>query len=346
VSFAKRFEISIAFQTNKTPAEYRALARLVNQYPFSRVSAYNDLTFQPAIGPLILMASEVTRAHLGPACLNPFTLHPVEIAGQMALPDHLTQGRAYLGLARGAWLDSLGLEPTRPITALREAIQIVQQLLAGERKAFSGKVFRLQHAHQLPYAPYRPRIPIMIGTWGSKLATVAGELADEVKVSPIAHPLAAAHLRNAIAAGEKKAGRDPGHVKLVLGGMCVVDEDRERARELARREVARYLPIVAPLDPTYDMDPDWHTRLSQASQRADWDTAATLIPDEILDRFAYAGDPHDLIALLERARAGGIDRVDLGTPHGLEPAVGIRLLGERVLPHFEPKASGRRRPQT
>jgi 5,10-methylenetetrahydromethanopterin reductase len=335
VSSTTQFEISIAFQTNKTPAEYRALARLVNHYPFSHVSAYNDLTFQPAIGPLMLMASEVTRAQLGPACLNPFTLHPVEIAGQMALLDHLTQGRAYLGIARGAWLDSLGLEPARPITALREAIQIVKQLLAGERKAFNGKHFRLQPAHHLPYAPYRSRIPVMIGTWGPKLAAVAGEWADEVKVSPIAHPPAARPLRDAIAVGEQKAGREPGRVKLVLGGMCVVDEDRERARDLARREVARYLPIVAPLDPTFQVDAHWHARLSQASQRADWETAAALISDEILDRFAYAGDPHDLIVLLERARAGGIHRVDLGTPHGLEPAVGIRLLGERVLPHFD-----------
>jgi 5,10-methylenetetrahydromethanopterin reductase len=99
--------------------------------------------------------------------------------------------------------------------------------------------------------------------------------------------------------------------------------------------VARYLPIVAPLDPTFEVDPDWHAQLSQASQRADWEAAAALISNDILDRFAYAGDAHDLIALLERARAGGINRVDLGTPHGLEPAMGIRLLGERVLPHFE-----------
>jgi 5,10-methylenetetrahydromethanopterin reductase len=329
------FEISIAFQTNKTPSEYRALARLVNRYPFSRISAYNDLTFQPSIGPLILMAAHVTRAQMGPACLNPFTLHPVEIAGQMATLDLVTEGRAYLGIARGAWLDSLGLEPSRPITAVREAIQIVQQLLAGERKTFAGSVFRLNEPHYLPYTPYRAHIPVMIGTWGVKLAAVAGELADEVKVSPIAHAPAVAHLRKAIASSAMAVQRNPNEIKLVLGGMCVVDEDRRKARELARREVARYLPIVAPLDPTFEIQPDWHAGLSEASQQGDWETAAGMISDEILDRFAYAGDPEDLINLLERAREGGIDRVDLGTPHGVKPAVGIQLLGDRVLPHFD-----------
>jgi 5,10-methylenetetrahydromethanopterin reductase len=299
------------------------------------VSAYHDLTFQPSIGPLLLMAPEVTRAQMGPACLNPFTLHPIEIVGQMAVLDHITQGRAYLGIARGAWLDSIDREPTRPITGIREAIQIVQQLMSGESKAIDGQVFRLSEAHRLPYETYRPHIPIMIGTWGPKMAKVAGELADDVKVSPIAHAAAATPLRKAIAAGAKTAGRDPGEIRLVMGGMCVVDNDRGRARGLARRELALYLPIVAPLDPTLDLDPEWHAQLTKASQRADWETAAALISDEILDRFVYAGDPCDIVNQLERARDGGIDRVDLGTPHGLNPAEGVRLLGEQVLPKLK-----------
>ena len=36
----------------------------------------------------------------------------------------VTQGRAYLGLGRGAWLDALGLEASRPVTTLREAARI------------------------------------------------------------------------------------------------------------------------------------------------------------------------------------------------------------------------------
>ena len=49
---------------------------------------------------------------------------------------------------------------------------------------------------------------------------------------------------------------------------------------------------------------------------------------------AFAGDPDDLIRQIEAAAAGGATRVDLGTPHGLDEAEAIRLIGERVLPHF------------
>ena len=35
--------------------------------------------------------------------------------------DEASHGRAYLGIARGAWLDFLGITPPHPVTALREA---------------------------------------------------------------------------------------------------------------------------------------------------------------------------------------------------------------------------------
>ena len=98
-------ELSIAFQTNKTPAEYVGLGRLVDGFEFDVVSVYHDLLFQPSLGPLVLLAQHVHRARLGPAALNPFALHPLEIAGQVAFLDTLTAGRAYFGLARGSWLE-------------------------------------------------------------------------------------------------------------------------------------------------------------------------------------------------------------------------------------------------
>ena len=56
-------QFGIAFQSNKTPAEYRALAEVVDRYPFEVVSVYNDLLFQPALGPLLWMAPALHRAH-------------------------------------------------------------------------------------------------------------------------------------------------------------------------------------------------------------------------------------------------------------------------------------------
>ena len=77
------------------------------------ISVFHDLLFQPAIYPLLLIARATERVRLGPAALNPSTLHPVELAGQAAALDLASGGRAYLGLVAGAWLDRLGLDERR-----------------------------------------------------------------------------------------------------------------------------------------------------------------------------------------------------------------------------------------
>ena len=49
-------ELSIAFQPDKPPDEYRELARAVEDYGFDVLSMYSDLTFQPPIVPLTVAA--------------------------------------------------------------------------------------------------------------------------------------------------------------------------------------------------------------------------------------------------------------------------------------------------
>src|SRR5579859_3959225 len=152
----------IALQSNKTPAEYVAQAQSIEQYAFDVVSVYNDLFFQPAFGPLLLMAPHLRAAQLGPAALNPYTVHPVEIAGQAAVLDLATQGRAYLGLARGSWLDRLGIAPRRPLQTMRECAELVHYLLARNSGGYSGQIFQLAAGDVLRYPLVRESIPITI----------------------------------------------------------------------------------------------------------------------------------------------------------------------------------------
>jgi 5,10-methylenetetrahydromethanopterin reductase len=319
------FEVGIAFQTDKTPAEYLALGELVDSFEFDVVSAYNDLFYQPALGPLLHLAQRVHRARLGPAALNPNTLHPVEIAGQIAVLDMATHGRAYLGLARGAWLDALGLPPERPIARLREAVLLVQHLLARRGEAFEGSVFRLPAGAQLQYAPLRSRVPVTIGTWGRQTAAIAAEVADEVKIGGSTNSLMAARMCAWLASTP---------VRVCLGAVTVVDRDRAAARALARRQVAMYVAVVAPLDVTLN-DPEWLAHTRALAQTHDFEAIGNALSDEMLDRFAFSGTPGDILRQVHAIRAAGATRVEFGTPHGLDSSTGIRLLGAEVLPHIE-----------
>jgi 5,10-methylenetetrahydromethanopterin reductase len=119
---------------------------------------------------------------------------------------------------------------------------------------------------------------------------------------------------------------------VVLGAVTVADEDRAAARQAARQAAVLYLPVVASLDPTVQVDLELVERLRGHADRGEAKAGAKLISDDLLDRFAFSGNAADLIAQTERCFAAGAGRVEFGTPHGLIPEKGIRIIGEQVLP--------------
>jgi 5,10-methylenetetrahydromethanopterin reductase len=126
-----------------------------------------------------------------------------------------------------------------------------------------------------------------------------------------------------------------GHTEIVVGAVTVVVEDGQAARQLARREVALYLPVVATLDKTIHIEPDLLRQLEAATTIFDFDRAANLISDELLRRFAFAGTPTDITHQTLELFDAGVNRVEFGTPHGLTATSGLQLLGEKVLPALE-----------
>lgn len=322
-------QLSIAFQTDKTLAEYAELAALSEDQGFDLISVYNDLFYQPAWLPLLVIAQHTRRARLGPAAVNPFTCHPINLAGHIALLDEASQGRAFFGIARGAWLDALGLHPKKPIQAIREALDIVRQLLTGDTSGYEGEVFHLVAGERLRWRIHRPHVPILLGTWGESLIAATAFMIDEIKIGGTANPDLMPTMRARI--DRHAQGR---RIGLALGAVSVIDEDRQAAQDLARREVAMYLPIVAELDPTFTPDPDEIARIKTAVAVGDKEAAAAAISDATLRRFALAGTPDDIIRHVGELADAGATRVEFGTPHGLDEAQAIRLLGERVLPAF------------
>jgi len=326
-------EISIAFQTDKTAAQYIALAKLVNQYDFDAVSLYCDAPFHPPYPALMLMAPHIERARLGVAAVSPSRIHPIDIAAQTALLADVARGGVYVGLSRGAWLKDHGIaEHLPPLQAIREAVGVVRYLLSGQTGGYPGVVYRLAPHVRAPYPLPDQPVPLLIGTWGKGMAALAGELADEVKIGGSANPDMVRVMRRYIARGAEKVGRRPDNVGIVIGAVSVVDEDRARARRAARRAVAQYLPVVAGLDPTLDVEESLLERIQRHVHHEAWDAAAGLISDDLLDRFAFSGSADDVIAQASRLFEAGARRIEFGTPHGLLPEQGIRLLGEKVIP--------------
>jgi 5,10-methylenetetrahydromethanopterin reductase len=327
-------EIGLGLQSDKRPDEYASLARAAEEHGFDVLTVFSDLMYQPPIFPLLVMAAHTARVRLGPACLNPYSLAPFEIAGQTAALDLASDGRAYLGLARGAWLGQVGIDQQRPVIALREAVEVVYRLLARDAGGFEGERFRLAKGSVLRYEPLRADPPLLIGGWGPRTAALAGEIADELKIGGSANPAMAPVMRERIRAGAELAGRSVEDVRIVMGAVTVVDEDGEAARSRARAEVAMYLDVVAELDPTVKVPAPLLAKIRELVTTGQHEEAGGHIPDEILDRFALAGTPGHVADRAHALLDAGVGRVEFGTPHGLTDAKGVQLLGTEVLPRL------------
>ena len=319
-------QISIAFQTDKTLTAYGSLAAKAEAYGFDGVSVYNDLLYQPAWLPLLEIARQTDRIRIGPAAVNPFTSHPINIAGNLALIDAASGSRAYCGFARGAWLDFLGLHPQKPISALREAMVCVRHLLRQDKEPFTGEHFQLQGGDTLRWQDIRSDIPFLLGSWGQKTIAACLPLVSEIKLGGTVNPGAARFLKSFLT-------QQSANSTVVCGAVTVVDHDGKAARDLARREVALYLPVVADLDPTLTIEPERLNGIREAMEHYDVEKAVGYISDELLIKFAFAGTPDEIIVQTLDLFEAGADRIEFGTPHGLSSENGLRLLGEIVLPN-------------
>jgi 5,10-methylenetetrahydromethanopterin reductase len=312
-------ELGLGLQTDKRPGSYAPLARLAEDGGFEVVTAFNDLWFQPSLPALLEVAAATSRVRVGASCLNAFTVHPVEIAGQVAALDLASGGRAYLGLATGAWLEELGVDQRQPVRRIAEAWEIVSRLLAGDRSGFEGRLFRLPPGSGLAYEPKRPRVPLLVGTWAPLLTAYAADYADELKLGGSTNPALVRFTQ------ERIQGSDVG---IVVGAVTVVDDDGPRARAWARRQVAPYLGVVGRLDATFAVDPEVVERVRKNVD------AAALIPDEVLDRFAFSGTPAQIAEQAEALFDAGARRVEFGTPHGIDERQGVELLVREVAPRL------------
>jgi 5,10-methylenetetrahydromethanopterin reductase len=329
MAIAMQPQFTVAFQTDKALSAYGTLAATAEAYGFDGVSVYNDMLYQPAWLPLLEIARQTKRIRIGPAAVNPFTCHPINIAGNLALIDAASNGRAYCGFARGAWLEFIGLNPPKPIAGLREALACVRHLLRQDKAPFTGQHFPLQGGDSLRWPNIRADIPFLLGSWGRETIATCLPFVAEIKLGGTANPGAARWLKSFLR--QQKADR--GDVAVVCGAVTVVDKDGPAARQLARREVALYLPVVAALDPTVTIEPDRLAGIRQAMKSYDVDQAISYISDDLLQKFAFAGTPDEIIEQSLKLFQAGADRIEWGTPHGLSPENGLALLGEIVLPN-------------
>ena len=189
---------------------------------------------------LAAYAGSTSTVRLGTGILPAFSRTP-GLTAMTALGMHIiSDGRFSLGLGvghRGSAEGIHGIPFRRPMTRIRETVDVVRQLLKGEHVTYQGKVFNVKDG-SLGYGG-ESDVPIYIAALGPQMLELAGELADGVLLNwatPSYLERAMEHLN----IGAARAGRDLEEIHVACYIRVAVTPDRNMVRTPLKQQILRY----------------------------------------------------------------------------------------------------------
>jgi limonene 1,2-monooxygenase len=276
-------------------------------------------------------AARTRQIHLGTGVLSLPYHHPLLVADRMVLLDHLTQGRAMMGVGPGQLISDaqmLGIQPENTRRMLEESLDAIIALLAGEVVTRRTDWFRLEGA-RLQLRPFtQPRFEIAAAATVSPIGpTLAGRYGLGMLSLAATNPAGFALLARHWEIVEEQAARSGASVDRRRWRMtCPMHLADTEAQ--ARRDVRHGLPLVF----------DYLRRIVPMPP-----TTATNV-DETIDELhrdggAVIGTAERAIEQIERLvhQSGGFGGMLFVAADFADRAATLRsyeIFAERVMPHF------------
>jgi alkanesulfonate monooxygenase SsuD/methylene tetrahydromethanopterin reductase-like flavin-dependent oxidoreductase (luciferase family) len=311
-------------------AEHREQVRLAREAGFDLVGIPHHPSRGPSFWLPPLLTAAAVAGELGAMRLatTVFLLplqHPVEVAEQVAMLDHLAGGRFVFGVGAG-WQQeefrALGVPMEGRLGRLEESLAVIERLWTGERVTFHGRHVVLDDVALTLRPKQRPRPPVWIGANASEAAVRrAARLADAWIVS--AHPnidAVARHVATYRQALAELGKPFPAELPVLRNAYVAPDMDTALA------EARGYF------EASYEVFGDWglFERVLRAGARqlrgADLLRGRLIIgsPEDCLEQVAAYREQVPIGCLILRMQW-------LGMPHA-RVARAIALAGEKLLP--------------
>jgi F420-dependent oxidoreductase-like protein len=258
-----------------------------------------------AVSPLAFLAARTTRVQLGTGIMQISARRPATIAMTALTLAALSGHRFVLGLGVSGPQVVEGLHGVpfdRPLTRLRETIEVVQMAFRGETIRYRGQVYELPlptaeaKALRLNLQPDAD-IPIYLGTLSPRSLRLTGELAAGWLGTSFV-PSGADRVLADIEAGAMSAGRQLADVDIHVGGSVQFGSDLDELLEPRKRRLAFSMGAMGSAQ---------HNFYNQAYQRAGYeavakeiqrlwlkgahDDAVALVPDELVLQTSFVGTP-------------------------------------------------------
>ncbi len=206
-------------------------------------NGYEDAWFSDSGAPdsltmVAAMAAHTERLRLGVAVTPVFTRTPAVLAATANVLGQMLPGRFVMGLGASSqnMMDGWhGVPLDKPVTRVKETVQMVRSMLAGEKSEFDLTTL---HSKGYRQAPLEQPVLLYMAALRAKMIETAAEVGDGVIFNlwpKGALPKMIEHIR----IGAERAGKDPAEVEVVNRAMVLVTDDKEAA-------VARFKANFAP----------------------------------------------------------------------------------------------------
>ena len=187
----KAFRFGVVTGGHASRSSWIALAQRVEELGYSSLLVPDVLgTPLATLTALAVAATATTKLRVGSfVCVNDYR-HPALLAREIATLDLLSDGRVELGLGAGNWqheYQQLGIPFDKAgvrVSRFAEGLSIIKTFLSSETVNFSGEYYTTTELRPIPKPVQQPHPPILIGSSGRRMLTLAACEADIILLMP------------------------------------------------------------------------------------------------------------------------------------------------------------------
>lgn len=254
------------------------------------------------------VAQGVPGMRIGTAVVPAQTRTPMMHAMAAMTLSQLTNGNFILGMGLSSpniVHDWAGQPYNRPLTRMREHVEVLRQMLTGAKTTYEGKTVSVKR-FRLGGSPVG-EIPIYLGALNKKMLRLTGALCDGICLNMVPES-ALPQVLGEVRAGAEEAGRDPNAIEVVARLHVVLVDEPSVGRNLVRTVFGGYAAT-----PGYNRCFEWIGFEKEARQiresfaKGDRAGVAAGVSDQLCDAMAVVGPAESVRARVRAYAEAGVD---------------------------------------
>lgn len=324
--------VSVTYIPKNTIAETITLAKMAEKYGLDYFWVHDEVPSYPFRDPFVTattIANATRKIGLG-LVSNPYSRHPsLTAAALLTIAETPKRETAFCYVPGG----SLSLTPLaqkmwdQPLVRVRESTMILRRLLTGEKVEFDGETVRLLGTKMFTSRS----IPIYLGARGTQMLRLAGELGDGVVI--LTPPGYFEYALELVAEGAEKSGRTIEDLEIGGSTHFYVSRNPDEARDSAKRPLTWIIPDCPDvLLKKIGVSRSHARRISHVRKTDGVKGATKLITDDMVDAMTISGNPDQCAQGVVRNFHRGVTHFMFYPPWGETERIGLRLIGEEVIP--------------